>query len=565
MPLLDSLEMGKKGLAAAQLSMDVTGQNIANANTEGYSRKRVNLTSDKRMDSTFGQMGNGVDIKGVVRLRNEFLDQQVVDRISDVGKFQMIDTSLERVENIFNEPTDNAINGTLDKFFAAWNDLANNPADYSAREAVKTSAQVLVAQMHTTASQLLDYKLSINEKVSSEVELINGLAKDIKKLNDEVATAELGGAGQKANDSRDRRQEAIRALAEKIPIEYVEDKQGRVTVTTNGIVLIGPYDTIDMEVDKRVSIENNGQQFGSNVARFANMSQPYKPATGSFGGLIEVRDNRIQAFQDQLDALSETIVKGVNQLHLNGYDLDSDTGINFFDPSKTKALDISLSADIELNSRNIAAAATNSVTPASINPATVIPAAGLTPASIDLAAVNPNYRYVMAGSLQISDTTGKVYQEGPDANSGDYWVDYKSGNVTFNSSVTPPATVKVDFKYRDSQMSGSGDGRTALEIAKYKDVAAMIPDSSGENTQTIQQFYASTIGRLGITRNESKSDLDTSTFIVDQLDKRQQEVAGVSLDEEMANMIKFEHNYQASARYISTINSLMDAVLGLVG
>lgn len=570
MPLLDSLEMGKKALAAAQLSMDVTGQNIANANTEGYSRKRVNLTADKRLDSNLGQIGNGVEINGVQRLRNEFLDQQVVDRISDQGLFQEIDDALERVENIYNEPTDTSINGTLDRFWNAWHDLSNNPSDYASREAVKTSSQVLSSQFHTVAGQLLDYKLSINDKIATQVDQINALANDIKKLNDEVATAELGGAGTTANDSRDRRQEAIRALAEKIPLDYVEDAQGRVTVTTNGIVLVGPYDTIKLEMDTKVSAENNGQEYGMNYCRFANTTTQYIPKSGTFGGLFDVRDNRIKGFQDQLDKLSESLVKNVNEAHLNGYDLDSDTGIHFFDPTKTKAIDIDLSADILKDSRNIAAAATNNVTPVALPAEAVTPGAlPGQPATVDLThgGATPTYRYVMAGTIRVENpATGKVYQEGADSTSGDYWVDYKSGKISFNATVTPvPLTVDVDFKYKDSGMSGIGDGRTALELAKMKDKALLVQDAEGNSTQTIQQYYASSIGNLGIARNESKSNLETAKFIVEQLDRRQQEVAGVSLDEEMANMIKFEHSYQASARYISTINSMMDSVLGLVG
>lgn len=565
MGLLDSLDMGKKGLAAAQLSMDITGQNITNANTEGYSRKRVMLSADTRQDGQLGQIGNGVNVDGVQRMRNEFLDQQMNERIADQGRLQQIDDSLERVENIFNEPTDSALSGNLDRFWNAWSDLSNNPSDYASREAVKTTTEVLTSQFRTIAGQLQDFKMSINEQIKTQITQINSLAATIKKYNDEVSAAEIGGAGSQATESRDKRTQAIKDLAELIPIDYVEDAQGRYTVTTDGNMLIGPYDVFKLKVESKVQTESSGQNYAMYFCQIEKSSSTYQPKTGVLGGLFEVRDTKLQDVQDQLDTVASSLVKNVNEAHLNGYDLDSDTGIHFFDPTKTTAAEISLSADIIKDSRNIAAAATNSVTNVNL-PAEAVNAGP--PATIDLTHGNttPLNRFVMAGTLRIENTTtSQVYQEGSAAGQGDYWVDYKSGMIQFNPALNPtPTQVNLDFKIRDAQMSGVGDGRSALEIANLKEKAVLVPDAAGNQTQSVQEYYGSVMGNLGITRNESKNNLETAKFIVQQIDQRQQEIAGVSLDEEMANMIKFEHSYQASARYISTINSMMDAVLGLV-
>lgn len=565
MGLLDSLDMGKKGLAAAQLSMDVTGQNISNANTDGYSRKRVILSPDTRQDGKLGQVGNGVNVVGVERMRNEFLDQQMNARMADQGRLQEIDDSLERVENIFNEPTDNALSGNLDRFWNAWSDLSNNPSDYASREAVKTTTEVLTSQFRTIAGQLQDFKLSINDQIKTQITEINALAATVKQLNDEVSAAEIGGAGGQASEGRDKRTEAIKKLSELIPIEYVEDEQGRYSVTTDGNMLIGPYDVFKLKVDSKVQTESNGQNYAMYFCEIEKSSATYAPKTGVLGGLFEVRDTKLQGIQDQLDQVAASLVKNVNEAHLNGYDLDSDTGVHFFDPTKTTAAEISLSADIIKDSRNIAAAATNSVTSVSL-PAEAVTAGP--PTTVDLTHGNttPQNRFVMAGSIRIENAvTGKVYAEGESTGQGDYWVDYKSGMIQFNPALNPaPTQVNLDFKIRDSQMSGIGDGRSALNIANLKEKAVLVMDAAGNNTQSVQQYYASVMGNLGISRNEASNNLETAKFIVQQLDQRQQEIAGVSLDEEMANMIKFEHSYQASARYISTINSMMDAVLGLV-
>ena len=143
----------------------------------------------------------------------------------------------------------------------------------------------------------------------------------------------------------------------------------------------------------------------------------------------------------------------------------------------------------------------------------------------------------------------------------DFSVDYQSGSIYFNNTVTVPDGSRLR-NFNTTILLLVVYGSNALEIAQMKDKFTM-KDVAGNATQTIGEFYSAFIGKLGIDRNEATSNYETRRYIIEQLDKRTQELSGVSLDEEMANMIKFEHTYQASARYIGVIDEMMDVLLNL--
>ncbi|NLE00364.1 MAG: flagellar hook-associated protein FlgK, partial [Fibrobacter sp.] len=127
MGLFSVLNVATRGLSASQLAMDVAGQNISNADVKGYSRKRLNLNADYRYDSSFGQMGMGVEVLNIERMRNTFIDEQIRRQNQEIGTYDEINYTLESIENIFTEPNDTGILHFIDQFFDSWQNLANNP------------------------------------------------------------------------------------------------------------------------------------------------------------------------------------------------------------------------------------------------------------------------------------------------------------------------------------------------------------------------------------------------------------------------------------------------------
>ncbi len=562
MGLFASLNMGVTGLTASQMALDITGQNITNANTEGYSRKRLSQASLARTDTAYGQVGMGVDVSHIERIREEFLDKQIQTQTSRQNYYSQMDHSLERVENIFTEPTDNALNKYMDDFWNAWQDLANNPADLSSREAVATSSQVMTDQFHAVWNELDAFQDSIDEDISAQVEGVNNLIREVKKLNDDIASVEMDDASR-ANDSRDKRTQLLKELSKLIPVSYVEEPDGRAIVTTKGNMLVGAQDYNELELYRRTQKLDDGTIEAKVFVRYAGTKKEYKPDDGSLAALFETRDQVLPGLKDKLDTLADTMISTINTVHYKGYDLDGETGANFFDPSGTGAQGISLSAAILDSGKNIAAAQGGSVQSQGGAPLPFTVQANQTINLRDpLQGGDPRFQNLMQGSLKIMAGTVQL-QEGA---AKDYVVDPQNGLITFVNSAGYPAgtPLTAEFLYNDATFGGVGDGRNALAIAKLKDAASMVPNSMGEFTQTSGEFYNAVVGNLGIARNEATSYTETHNYMLEQLNQQQDAVAGVSLDEEMANMIKFEHTYQASAKYISTVNDMMDVLVNLV-
>jgi flagellar hook-associated protein 1 FlgK len=199
MGLFSTLSVGTRGLFAAQLGMDVAGQNVSNADVDGYSRKRLNMSADYRDDGQFGQMGFGVDVVNIDRMRDRMIDMQIQRQNQQVGTYTEFDYTLEQIENIFTEPGETGLASFVDKFFDSWQNLANNPADLSARTMVKTSAQIMIDVFHNLSGELNNLKSSMNEKIRANVDRVNELTKEIANLNIEIGSVEIN--NQKAMDS----------------------------------------------------------------------------------------------------------------------------------------------------------------------------------------------------------------------------------------------------------------------------------------------------------------------------------------------------------------------------
>ena len=556
MSLLESLSIGNRGLAAAQMAMHVTGENITNANTEGYSRKRVSLSSDYRTDGSFGQMGFGPNVNSVERLRNELIDRQLNGQVSTQAYSEEVDTAMGRIEDVHQEPSDTGIAQTMDNFWNAWSDLANNPGDKSSREALKSTASVMCERFQYTANQISTYKSDINDQIKDYVGQINDLANQIHNLNTTVSTAE-GSSAKNANDARDQRDLALQKLAKIVKISYVEDGNGCMTVTASGSMLVSPQNVFPLDTVRENVKQPDGTQSSFYTTRFQGAQTPFVPQDGKLKALFDVRDNIIPTYQTQLDTVAAAVVKQVNDVHYGGYNLYHMTGMDFFDGTKTTASTMSLSAAVEADSNNIAAAKGGNIV--SIVGANVTSVGALVDLTDAANGGNNTWRNLATGSLTLTRTlNGTVLQEGADK---DYVVDYELGRIRIvNPAIAAGESFSANFKYNDTGFSGVGDGTNAMNISTIRDQKTTDPDSFGVNTHTLGEFYSGYIGRLGVERAQATSQLNTQNSLVTQMQAQQQQVSGVNLDEEMANLIKYQQSFQASAKFMSTISMMMDVM-----
>lgn len=562
MGLFSVLGIGTRGLMASQLGMDITGQNIANADVEGYSRKRLNMASDYRYDGTYGQVGFGVDVINIERMRDEFIDQQIRGQNKELGYYEEIDHTLEAVENIFSEPGDTGIMHFIDQFFDSWENLANNPADIAARTMVRTNGEILTNAFHNISSELRDLRNTRNDQISNKVEEVNGLVNEIFNLNTEIVAVEI--RDQHANDSRDRRDLLLKKLSKIIDIHVIENDLGQVTVTTAGNIIVSPVDVQELEITSSVFTRPDGTNYADIGVRFSKSKRPYTPTGGEMKGLFDSRDIFIPEYESWLDTLAIGLVQEVNAQHVLGYNLMGYNGFYFFDTQVTGASNINLSATVLSDVKNIAAALgqatqpaiTNNVAVGALNFGTIyqlttdgVPSTG--------SGDPDNAKNIVQGTVVVT-IGGTALIQGVD-----YSVNYIMGTIQMLHNGYDNNAVTIDFDYNTGGFPGVGNNENAIEISKLRHALTMTPDALGNPTTTFDQYYSTVIGRLGFARNEAASNLETREFLIEQYETHQDSIAGVSLDEEMAELIKFQHTYQAAARVITTANAMLDVLMNI--
>ncbi|MEK6268686.1 MAG: flagellar hook-associated protein FlgK, partial [Planococcus sp. (in: firmicutes)] len=186
------LELGKRGLSVGQASLTTTGQNIANVNTKGYSRQQVNSSASPSLDvwtnqgANTGQLGTGVNIDSITRVRDRFLDQQVRDHSETLGQWQAKQTTLDRLETIVNEPSDSGLSSAMDSLNSAWQDLANEPDSLSAQAVVKERAQGFIDVVQTMNKSMDSLKNELILQSQDTVAEANGYLKQIAELNKSI-------------------------------------------------------------------------------------------------------------------------------------------------------------------------------------------------------------------------------------------------------------------------------------------------------------------------------------------------------------------------------------------
>lgn len=316
------IEIAKKALFANQRAQQTVSHNISNANTEGYSRQRVVLESTY---SSFGfgvayQLGTGVKISDINRIRDDFTDRQYRNENSSLGQWNIQSDILKQVEAVFNEPSDIGISSVLNKFWQSLETLSKDPSSQEARETVKETGITLANTINHAFTQLDDIVSDINFRISVQVNNINSIANQIAQLNLQIQQAQIGGAS--AADLLDKRDLLLDELSNLVQFEAYEDENKQFTINVGGALLVKGTEAATMVFDSSVS---NGKitwkEYGSEV----------RVLKGELKGLLELRDDKIASYTQQLHTFTETFVNKFNEIHEAGFNLEKNSGVSFFE------------------------------------------------------------------------------------------------------------------------------------------------------------------------------------------------------------------------------------------
>ncbi len=463
-----SLYIGRDALMAQQLAISVTGQNIANVNTTGYSRQHV-ILENKVIESSRGPIGAGVTDKGIVRSYDQFLNVSIQQETQQKGTWTAENQSMQQVQIIFDEASGDGLSQHMSKFWNSWQDLTLNPSGYAERKALVTASQDMASNFKEKYQSLDQVQSDMDGRITAATGEINTLASNISDLNDKIVQMEMNGST--ANDFRDQRDVLINQLAEKINFTTKEDSQGRVTITLgdgNDLVGSSPFGKLTTSKNAATGFNDIAWDTGSGAPVVIDAKNI---TAGNLSGWLDVRDTLVPAYKDQLDKLAGQIIDQVNALHAAGQGLDgtgSPTGNDFFSGSSASTIQVNQTILDDVNK---------------------IAAAGGT---------------VAAGLIK-------------------------------------------------------GDNSQAVKIAGLQNTLTMTGGST-----TFGTFYNTLVARVGSDVQNASMNLTHHTATVDQLVNYRESVSGVSLDEEMVNLVKFQQGYSAAAKLVDTVKQMMDTVINMV-
>jgi flagellar hook-associated protein 1 FlgK len=357
------LHVAKTGLFTSQKALEVTGHNIANANTEGYSRQRLELSAIPGISSVECSSGQGVHTEDLVQIRDRFLDYHYRSENSSSGELDTKMQALEYVEGVLGEPSDFGTGASMSNLFNSMEQLGSEPHDLSLRETVVQNAVKLTDAFRTVSSALGDYLGKIDDNIAMVAQEINRVGEQILGLNETIHQYEMSGAN--ANDLRDQRNLLVDSLSGKAPVEVSETEFGDFRIFMGSNPFINNQEMNSLVVKPTLDTPYRDDQL--NQLYWEGNDSPVDMGGGELGGLFSVRDGAteenqgIPYYMDQLDLLAQAVIQRFNEVNNQGYTLpvdgnESRQNVDFFDPDLTTAASIRVSSALLESGGNIAAA-----------------------------------------------------------------------------------------------------------------------------------------------------------------------------------------------------------------
>lgn len=473
------LEIGRRAIQAHRLGLDVTGHNIANANTPGYSRQVARLAATTpyttpafNRPTAPGQIGTGVKVDQIVRMHDSFVQFQINTESQAHGYWEKRQQILEEIELIFLEPTDVGLRNAVDQFWQSLQDLSKNPESEAARAVVRERALVLTETVRNTYAQFDPLLRNIDTQIRAGAARINSLGEQIAAINAEIRKVLT--AGDTPNDLYDKRDMLIEELSTLVDVNVVDRGGGMVAVAIGGVTLVEGISSRAIEVGEDPAT-------GMATLTWEGTHKPVSIASGQMRALLEARDVDVPEYMEQLNEFVRTLITAINEVHMEGYGLPDATnpaphGQRFFKD----------------------------------------------------ATDDPSYMTHAAAKFSLADN------------------------------------ILLDTRYIAASQNGEvGDGSNAMRMAQVLQDPLM---SGGRATPG--EFLGAMVAGIGVKSEMAASMVAHQDVLIGHLERLRASVSGVSIDEEMANLIQFQHAYTAAARLITTVDEAIETIInrmGLVG
>lgn len=448
--IFSTFNIANKGLMASQTALQTISHNISNANTEGYSRQRVDFKADLAFNfAGVGQLGTGVKMEAVVRVVNDYVSKQIRQENSTLYRFGAKDEVLEHMEIIFNEPSDTGLNFNLGEMFASWQELSKNPESLNFKTIVVKKSETLVNTVNHMYNQLNSLGDATIQLMNKNADEFNSIVTQLDTLNQQIYNISV--KGQIPNDLMDQRDLLLKKLSSITDFKADFVEYNRVEISIDGEKVLGKKVQFDLKVSEegKVSLINKDDKSETEI----------EVSSGELKGYNDALEE-IKARRDELKDFAKTLAESVNKIHNSETD-----DVDFF---------------------------------------------------------------------EFNDKADKI--------------------IGINNEILK------DNKLVKAGKKGSpeGDGSVALEIAKLK--TTKINGSS-----TIEGIYRDIIVKVGISKEHAHNMVSNQEALVNQLELRRESTSGVSIDEEVTNLIQYQKSFEANAKVISVLSEMLDTLINRTG
>ena len=616
------IELGKRSIMANTDAITTAGHNISNANTEGYSRQRVQIREfdplykpDLTRAERPGMIGQGVDVQSVNRIRDELLDKRIVGQQNVESYWQTRSDYYTMLEQIYNEPYDVSIRSNMDKYWEAWQELSANPESQAARQAVVTRAETLTDSINQRWESLSGVADLINGDIEATVKEVNSITRQIADVNAEIIKSKA--MGDNPNDLLDRRDLLVDKLSELINVSTDTRDSDEFMVHVDGRVIV------QGNVARNIDLEPRFDDTGYSKLVWADTGNDAKFSGGKLGALVELRDVDVRNEIQSLNTMTMNFSDLVNDVHRNAVGANKVTGLDFFvqhpfvenangnyDRNGDGQLDTSYvfrftgknqldlhqqvgiegvmtfnasSGNVEIPYYHTDTVETviarindsNSEVKAYLDRNNNLVLKATTSQSVD----NPDFvirhvedsGYFLAGYSGILNGSGQ--ENAYDFAQADAVESLTAGSQFSVSPVyNPSAYIQVNDVIKNDVMNVAagyidsngnaftGDARAAVEIASIRNSKIMVGSQ-----KTFDDYFADTVTNVGLKGEQAEMNLLSQNAIMEDLHNLRDSISGVNIDEELAEVMKFQHGYNAAAKFITVWDSLVDTIINRLG
>ena len=533
------LNIGTSALTAAQGSLATISHNIANANTPGYSRQEAVLDTAGGQFTGAGFFGRGVDVTTVRRRYDEYLARAASTAISTSEADTARADGLRALDALFAN-SDNGLGAATDNFFAAAGDLASRPADASARQAFISRASQLATRIDTLGRELVAQQRDADERIAAAATTANEQVDTIKRLNAQIAQSQA--AGQVPNDLLDQRDRAVQSLGAQLSVSVVPEKDGTISLfTTSGAPLLVGGQAAKLQA---VPDPSDGSRVALNLL-VGGQAQPVDMRTlggGAIAGAVALRDQDLAAALNEVGRFAQVVADAFNRQQAAGVDATGTPGAALFAAPAPVSIP---------DARNTSTASVG---------ASIANASALQPSDYEVSWNGSAYSVTRLSDRSVSTfaalpatVDGLAFSASAAPAAGDRWV-----VRPFAAAATGIATTSIT-----AQQVATADPASTAPSADNRNALAFLALAKQPlvNGATLNDAYATLVGNVGLRVQAARDAADVSGALRTEAEGRQQAVSGVNLDEEAADLLRFQQAYQASAKIIQASQSLFEALL----